>query len=54
LINHASRHDPNLAWFREARLGLFIHYSVVASRHGVSEHMQIGRASCRERVLAMV
>jgi alpha-L-fucosidase len=40
LINPASRHDPNLQWFRDARLGLFIHYSVVASRHGVTEHMQ--------------
>lgn len=43
LITPASRHDPNLAWFRDARLWLFIHYSVAASRHGVSEHMQSQR-----------
>ena len=33
-INPASRHDPNLEWFREARLGMFIHFGLWA---GVTE-----------------
>jgi alpha-L-fucosidase len=33
-INPASRHDPNLAWYREARLGMFIHFGLWA---GVTE-----------------
>jgi alpha-L-fucosidase len=39
--NPASRHDPNLAWFREARLGMFIHFGLWA---GVTrtEHGQYG------------
>lgn len=42
LINPASRHDPNLTWFREARLGLFIHFGL-SSALGVSEHLQFAK-----------
>jgi hypothetical protein len=40
-INPASRHDPDLAWFREARLGMFILFGLWA---GVThtEHGQYG------------
>jgi hypothetical protein len=37
-INPASRHDPALAWFREARMGMFIHFGlwagVTRTEHG--------------------
>jgi alpha-L-fucosidase len=34
-INPASRHDPDLAWFREARFGMFVHWGLYSIPAGV-------------------
>ena len=48
----AATRAERMAWWRDARFGMFVHYGLhtVLGRNEWAMAIEIGRASCRERV----
>ena len=46
----ADSRDQRMAWWRQARFGMFVHYGLYSQIGRNEWAMKIGRASCRERV----